>query len=227
MSSSSVAILTMIKYIVAFNAIIVGTIGIGSGALYFMKGSEGIHNARKEARKFKISPHIEPNSMMSHMMSQIIGVTGNKLSLNDLQKEDILHDDWNLPLEKRQLNNNTSTSSPSSTNPEVSSDDDDDDGKTTVIIMTTSRTDPSCIDEPEPGHECVDANRKSDLTAFLLTFFLGVFGAGYFYLKLTGAGVGSCLTCGGCGIWALIAWILILTGDIGHDGYGCCLLDKI
>lgn len=55
---------------------------------------------------------------------------------------------------------------------------------------------------------------KSKVTAALLAFFLGCFGIHRFYLGYTLIGVIQLLTAGGCGIWALIDFILILTGGL-------------
>jgi hypothetical protein len=52
---------------------------------------------------------------------------------------------------------------------------------------------------------------KDWLTALLLSFFLGGLGIDAFYLGKTGQGVGKLLTAGGCGVWALIDFILIAT----------------
>jgi len=55
--------------------------------------------------------------------------------------------------------------------------------------------------------------QKEWLVTLLLNFFLGVFGIHRFYTGHTGIGVAQLLTFGGCGIWALIDFILILVGN--------------
>jgi len=59
----------------------------------------------------------------------------------------------------------------------------------------------------------VNTEGKDWLTALLLCFFLGVFGVHRFYTGHIGLGVVQLLTLGGCGIWALIDFILIIVGS--------------
>ena len=53
---------------------------------------------------------------------------------------------------------------------------------------------------------------KRILPAFLLCFFLGVFGAHRFYVGKIGTGILQLVTLGGLGIWALVDFIMIIVG---------------
>jgi len=52
-------------------------------------------------------------------------------------------------------------------------------------------------------------SKRTWMVALLLSFFLGGLGIDRFYLGQTGLGIAKLLTLGGCGVWALIDFILI------------------
>jgi TM2 domain-containing membrane protein YozV len=63
------------------------------------------------------------------------------------------------------------------------------------------------------------------LTAVLLSFFVGTLGVDRFYLGQTGLGIAKLLTAGGCGVWYLIDFILIVMNKV-PDAQGRLLLKK-
>lgn len=65
-----------------------------------------------------------------------------------------------------------------------------------------------------PANPYPTAPKRSFLVSWLLSYFLGILGVDRFYLGYTGLGIAKLLTCGGCGIWALIDLILILAGQM-------------
>jgi RNA polymerase subunit RPABC4/transcription elongation factor Spt4 len=71
----------------------------------------------------------------------------------------------------------------------------------------------------------IDGEGKDWLTTVLLCFFLGVFGIHRFYTGHTAIGVVQLLTLGGCGIWALIDFIIIIVGNF-KDSKGNLLVKR-
>lgn len=55
---------------------------------------------------------------------------------------------------------------------------------------------------------------KSQLIALILVILVGGLGIHRFYLGYTTIGIIQLLTAGGCGIWALIDLVRIITGDL-------------
>ncbi len=59
----------------------------------------------------------------------------------------------------------------------------------------------------------VKSNENKWLTCLLLCWFVGIFGVHRFYTGHTGIGLIQLFTLGGCGIWTLIDFIIIVTGN--------------
>jgi hypothetical protein len=92
----------------------------------------------------------------------------------------------------------------------------------------TQAAGPAPAAQPTPSASAAASQGESDksyLTAWLLSYFLGIFGVDRFYLGYTGLGIAKLLTLGGCGIWALVDWILIFAG-VTKDPQGRPLKDR-
>ncbi|WP_284651316.1 TM2 domain-containing protein [Flavobacterium terrisoli] len=61
---------------------------------------------------------------------------------------------------------------------------------------------------------------KSQIIALVLCALVGGLGIHRFYLGYTWQGIVQLLTLGGCGIWALIDLVRIITGDLGPKNGG-------
>lgn len=59
----------------------------------------------------------------------------------------------------------------------------------------------------------ITEQRNKWITCLLLCWFLGVFGVHRFYTGHTVLGVIQLLTLGGCGIWTIIDFIIIVSGN--------------
>jgi TM2 domain-containing membrane protein YozV len=59
----------------------------------------------------------------------------------------------------------------------------------------------------------VEVSEKGFVPTILLCFFFGVLGVHRFYVGKIGTGILQLLTIGGLGIWALIDFIVIVTGS--------------
>ncbi|NCG01223.1 MAG: NINE protein [Euryarchaeota archaeon] len=72
------------------------------------------------------------------------------------------------------------------------------------------------------------AAMKSDsdwTTLLLLSLFLGALGVDHFYTGKTMTGILKLITVGGCGIWALIDLIMVITGGF-KDSNGLPVTNK-
>ena len=62
------------------------------------------------------------------------------------------------------------------------------------------------------------AQTKDHIVVLLISIFLGQFGIDRFYIGDTTMGVLKLITCGGCGIWTIIDWFMIM-GDTKTKNY--------
>jgi len=196
--------LSYLKWVIAFNVAIIGLSTIGIATIYVFDGKAGMNGVRSNFQKH-----------------HLVAFGNDAFLITDLQKRQLMENSTTTDLITTDLTTTTTKppASVSSDSPSVSADDDDDDDDDGRDIV------PRCTDIPIEGHVCNDDTRHTLLAAFLLTLILGGFGAGYCYLGYTCLGVVSGFTCGGCGIWAIVLWVMMLTGDFAHDADGCCLLD--
>ena len=68
--------------------------------------------------------------------------------------------------------------------------------------------------QPFPGQSYQQESDKSFVATWLLSWFFGTLGIDRFYLGHVGLGVAKLLTFGGCGIWAFVDLVLVLSGNM-------------
>ncbi len=69
------------------------------------------------------------------------------------------------------------------------------------------------MNEAGPNDPVTPVSDKGFVPTVLLCFFLGVLGVHRFYVGKIGTGILQLLTLGGLGIWALVDFIIIVTGS--------------
>ena len=70
------------------------------------------------------------------------------------------------------------------------------------------------VNRPTTSTMVQDGTSTKDwLVTLLLCFFVGCLGIHRFYFGKTGTGIAQLLTCGGCGVWTLIDFIIIIMGN--------------
>ena len=83
-----------------------------------------------------------------------------------------------------------------------------------VLINIKAEICPKCgVRQLTLSSNSMSEDQNKWVICLLLCWFVGVFGIHRFYTGHTGIGIAQLLTLGGCGIWALIDFILIVTGN--------------
>ncbi|MCZ8196895.1 MAG: TM2 domain-containing protein [Flavobacterium sp.] len=83
-----------------------------------------------------------------------------------------------------------------------------------VEQRTTTNTTTVVEQKEELSSPAAAKGEKSQIIALVLAALVGGIGIHRFYLGYTWQGIVQLLTLGGCGVWALIDLIRIITGDL-------------
>lgn len=86
-------------------------------------------------------------------------------------------------------------------------------------VSDSAQTCPYCGSPLKEPAADPNKSRKDWLTTLLLCFFLGTLGIHSFYAGKTVIGIIQLVTLGGCGIWTLVDFIMLLCGSY-KDGEG-------
>ncbi len=70
------------------------------------------------------------------------------------------------------------------------------------------------------GIKIMENSIEKNVFVWVFTFLLGEFGVDRFVRGQIGLGILKLLTVGGCGIWALVDWIIALTKAYGAEAFG-------
>lgn len=88
-----------------------------------------------------------------------------------------------------------------------------------ILMAYSSKIPPECINtvrerllasDNEGSAQIIMSQLKDPTIALILSICLGVYGVDRFYIGDSGIGIGKLLTCGGCGIWALVDIFMIM-----------------
>ena len=79
--------------------------------------------------------------------------------------------------------------------------------------------------QPQGMEQAAMTSDKDWTTLLLLSLFLGGLGVDHFYTGKIGTGILKLITIGGCGIWALIDIIMVVTGGF-KDSNGLPVTNK-
>ena len=79
--------------------------------------------------------------------------------------------------------------------------------------------------QPQGMEQAAMTSDKDWTVLLLLTIFLGALGVDHFYTGKIGTGILKLITFGGCGIWAIIDLIMVITGGF-KDSNGLPVTNK-